>query len=105
MAGIGFSVWVRAGFRSENPDPIHNNISNQNSKTHTGRKLNNTVEKILGHVPGYVSWERGATLELSKTILNQIHSLILSKNTWPYLLTSLRILKKSFSTKIVGAMN
>jgi len=61
-AGIGFSVRVRAGSRSENPDPIHNNISNHNSKTYTGRKLNNTVEKNLGHVPGYVSRERGATI-------------------------------------------
>ena len=57
-----FPVRVRAYSRSENPDSILNNISNHNSKTHTGRKLNNTVEKKLGHVPGYVSRERGATI-------------------------------------------
>ena len=56
-AGTGFSVRVRTDSRSENPDPILNNISNHNSKTHTGGKLNNTVEKIwdthLGTYPVY----------------------------------------------------
>ena len=62
QASIGFPVWVRADSRSENLDPIHNNISNHNSKANTGRKLNNTVEKILGHVSEYVSREQGATI-------------------------------------------
>jgi len=65
QAGIGFLVRVRAYSRSENPDPIHNNISNHNSKANTGRKLNNTIEKILGHVSEYVSRERGATFLIS----------------------------------------
>ena len=47
---------------SENPDLIHNNISNHNPKTHTGRKLNNMIKKNLGYVSGYVSRERGATI-------------------------------------------
>ena len=46
QAGTGFPVWVRAYSRSENPDPIHNNISYHNSRTHTGRKLSNMIEKI-----------------------------------------------------------
>ena len=36
----------QADSRSENLDPIHNNISNHNSKANTERKLNNTVENI-----------------------------------------------------------
>ena len=62
LAGIEFPVRVSAYSRSENPDPILNNISNHNSKTHTGRKLSNIVEKILGLVSGYVSRVRGATI-------------------------------------------
>ena len=46
QASIGFPVRVRAYSRSENPDPILNNISNHDPKTQTGGKLNNTVEKI-----------------------------------------------------------
>ena len=61
LAGIGFPVRVRAYSRSENPNLILNNITNHNSKTHTGRKLNNMVEKFLGYASGYVSQERGAT--------------------------------------------
>jgi len=56
QAGIGFPVRVRAYSRSENPDPILNNISNHNLKVNTGRKLNNIIEKIwdthLGTYPG-----------------------------------------------------
>ena len=62
QADIGFLVRVRAYSRSENPDPIPKSISNNNSKTHTGRKLSNMVEKILGLVSGYVSRVRGATI-------------------------------------------
>ena len=62
QAGIGFPVRVRTYSRSKNPDPILNNISNHNLKANTGRKLNNTVEKNLGHVSGYVSRELGATI-------------------------------------------
>ena len=61
-ADVGFPVLVRADSRSENPNPIHNNISNHKSKANTGRKLNNTVEKNLGHVSEYVSRVRGATI-------------------------------------------
>ena len=46
LAGMGFPVRVRAYSRSENPDPMHKNISNHNSKTYTERKLNNMVEKF-----------------------------------------------------------
>ena len=46
LADIGFPVRVRAYSKSENPDPILNNISNHNLKANTGRKLNNTVEKF-----------------------------------------------------------
>ena len=56
LAGIGFPVRVRAYTRSENPDPILNNINNHNLKTHTERKLNNMIEKFwdtyLGTYPG-----------------------------------------------------
>ena len=45
-AGIRFTVRVRADSKTENPDPIPNNMSNHNLKTNTGRKLNNTVKKI-----------------------------------------------------------
>ena len=58
MTGIEFLVRVRAGSGSENPDPIHNNIRNHNSKVNTGRKLNNTVEKFWDT---YLGRERGAT--------------------------------------------
>ena len=58
-----------ADSRSENPDLPHNNISNHNPKSNTGRKLNNTVEKILGHVAGYVSRVRGATILLGECSL------------------------------------
>ena len=37
--GIGFPVQVRAHSKTENPDPIPNNISNYNPKINTGRKL------------------------------------------------------------------
>ena len=56
QAGTGFPVRVRAYSRSENPDLIHNNISNHNLRANTKRKLNNMVEKIwdtyLGTYPG-----------------------------------------------------
>ena len=72
LAGTGFPVWVGADSRSENPDPIHNNIRNHNSKTHTGRILNNMIENFLGHVSGYVSRERGVTVVHPKE-LQQAH--------------------------------
>ena len=62
QASIGFPVRVRAYSRSENPDPIHNNRSNHNPKKHTGRKLKQYGQKNLGHISGYISWERGATI-------------------------------------------
>ena len=46
QAGTRFPVRVRADSRSENSDPIHDNLSNHNPKTNTGRKLNNTVKKF-----------------------------------------------------------
>ena len=56
QTSIGFPVRIRAYSRSENPDPILNNISNRNPKTHTRKKLNNTVENFwdtyLGTYPG-----------------------------------------------------
>ena len=42
---IRFPVQLRADSRSENSDSIPNNIGNHNYKN-TGRKLNNTFEKI-----------------------------------------------------------
>ena len=63
---IGFPIWVRADSRSENLDPIHNNISNHNSKTNTGRKLKQYGRKNLGHASGYVSRERSATQMLEE---------------------------------------
>ena len=62
LAGIGFPVRVRFYFRSEDPDLILKNISNNNSKTHRGRKLSNMIEKILGLASRYVSRVRGATI-------------------------------------------
>ena len=62
QAGIGFPVRVRAYSRFENPDPILNNISNHNLKANTERKLNNKIEKNLGHASEYVSRERCATI-------------------------------------------
>ena len=66
LVGIGFPVRIRAYSRSENPDPILNKISNHNSKTHTGRKLNNMVEKFwdsyLGTYPGYGVLQRATEL-------------------------------------------
>ena len=63
QASIGFPVRVRADSRSENPDPIPNNMSNHNLKINIRRKLNNTVKKIRTSI-GYVSRERGATTNI-----------------------------------------
>ena len=64
-AGIGFPVPGRTDSKTENPDPIPNNISNHNSKINTERKIETIQSKKLGHVPGYVSRERGAIVLLS----------------------------------------
>ena len=74
QAIIGFSDRVRAYSRSENSDPIHNNISYHNSRTHTGRKLSNTVKKIwdtyLGTYPenGVLQKVKVKIIDLYKTL-------------------------------------
>ena len=58
FASIGFPVRVRADSRSENPDPIPNNIGNHNLNT------NNETKRLKnsGHASEYVSRERGVTI-------------------------------------------
>ena len=55
-ACIGFPVRVRADSKTENPDPIQNNMSNHNLKTNTGRKLKQYGQKnwdtYFGTYPG-----------------------------------------------------
>ena len=60
--GIGFPFQVKADSKTENSDLIPNNISYHNPEKNTGRKLKQYAQKKSGHMSGYVSRERGATI-------------------------------------------
>ena len=75
-AGSRFLVRVRADSKTENPDPIPNNMSSHNTKIIARRKLKQYGRKILRHVSGYVSREWGAVVPLQNHLPIPVHGMV-----------------------------